>query len=283
MSHVSINTDIDSNIFQDTYIYPEWFNKKKYIFYNKTLERLQNLSDLHTKASQYFDKMHYYIIGPSIVITALSGIASFLSTSQYIDTNTQNAFGISVGIAASFASVLQSISGACQYSAKKEAHRTVAEEYNKLIVVVKFEIEMPNEEDFTDNLEKQILDIQNKCNYFIPQFIIDKYNKQKQKKLITQKKQIKIPGSVSGVINKNPIVINIDDINKSNEELNRSNIYDIGKISEKKNSINGDRENEELIPKDPVKIKLYVDEDDDDSSENMEKNNEDMLEKETLI
>ena len=36
---------------------------------------------------------------------------------------------------------------------------------------------MPNEEDFTDKLDQEILDIQNKCNYFIPQFILDKYLK----------------------------------------------------------------------------------------------------------
>ena len=183
MSDISINTNISSDIFEGNYKYPKWFNKKKYVFYNKTLERLQRLSDLHTRSSQYYEKMHYYIFGPSITITALSGIASFLSTSQFIDTNTQNVFGIGVGIVASLSSVLQSIGGACQFSAKKEAHRTVAEEYNKLIVTIKFEIEMPNEEDFTDNLEKQIIDIQNKCNYFIPQSIIEQYDKTKRKRI----------------------------------------------------------------------------------------------------
>ncbi len=137
MSIVSINTDINSDVFEGVYKYPEWYNKKKYIFYNKTLERLQRLSYLHTRSSQYYDKMHYYIFGPSITITALSGIASFLSTSQFINTSTQNVFGVAVGIVASFSSVLQSIAGACQFSAKKEAHRTVAEEYNRLIVKLK--------------------------------------------------------------------------------------------------------------------------------------------------
>lgn len=213
MTDISINIDIDSNNFEDTYKYPEWFNKKKYIFYNKTLARIQEMSDLHTLSSQYFDKMHYYIIGPSVAITALSGIASFLSTSQFVTADAQNAFGISVGIVASLSTVLQSISGACQFSAKKEAHRTVAEEYNKLIVALKFEIEMPNEEDFTDNMEKQIIDIQNKCNYFIPQFIIDNYRK--KKKLLKKK----IASSISGITedkNKN-VYINIKDENKSTE------------------------------------------------------------------
>ncbi len=181
MCDISINTDIASRDFIDDYKYPEWFNKKKYVFYNKILKRLQRLSYLHTRSSQYYEKMNYLIFGPSITITALSGIASFLSTSQYIDEGTQNGFGIGVGVIASVSSILQALAGACQFSAKTEAHRGVAEQYNNLIISVKFEIEMPNEEDFTDKLEAQILDIQNKCNYFVPQFIVEEFNKKHHK------------------------------------------------------------------------------------------------------
>ncbi len=226
MTDISINMDINSDIFQETYKYPPWFSKKKYIFYSKTLERLQSLSDLHTISSQYYDKMHYYIIGPSIVITALSGIASFLSTSHMVTKEAQNAFGISVGVVASLSSVLQSISGACQFSAKKEAHRTVAEEYNKLLVALKFEIEMPNEEDFTDKLENQILDIQNKCNYFIPQFIVDNYKKKKQKNK-------KINNSISGQLSKNKNTI----INMPNDHHNTNETNDIKKNSISKSNL----------------------------------------------
>ena len=180
MSDISIKSDISNSLFSSNYEYPTWFNKKKYIFYNKILERLQRLSYLHSRSSQYYESMNFRIFAPSITITALSGIASFLSTSQYIDASTQNGFGIGVGIVASISSVLQSLAGACQYSAKKEAHRTVAEQYNTLIISIKFEIEMPNEEDFTDKLEVQILDIQSKCNYFVPQFIVDEYDTTKQ-------------------------------------------------------------------------------------------------------
>lgn len=239
MTDISINVDIDSNHFEGSYKYPEWFNKKKYIFYNKTLSRLQELSDLHTLSSQYFDKMHYYIIGPSVAITALSGIASFLSTSQFVTKDAQNAFGISVGIVASLSTVLQSISGACQFSAKKEAHRTVAEEYNKLIVALKFEIEMPNEEDFTDNMEQQIIDIQNKCNYFIPQFIIDNYRK--KKKLLKKK----IASSISGIKedkNKN-VYINIEDNENKRESDNLGNQFE--KESEPLLSENTDENSED--------------------------------------
>ena len=214
MSDISINSNISSNLFTDNYQYPEWFNKKKYIFYNKILERLQRLSYLHTRASQHYEKMNYYIFGPSITITALSGIASFLSTSQYISEGAQNGFGIGVGVVASVSSVLQSLAGACQFSAKTEAHRNVAEQYNNLIISVKFEIEMPNEEDFTDKLENQILDIQSKCNYFVPQFIVEEYEKQRKDKKL--KRGGNHPGHPSFTTatthtEKDHLVLNIED------------------------------------------------------------------------
>ena len=192
MSDLSINTNPDSEIFQNKYEYPTWYNKKKFIFYNKMLARLSKLSYIHTRSSQYYDKMNYYIFGPSISLTAISGIASFLSTSQFIDSDTQNAFGVAVGVIASISSVMQSIAGACQFSAKKEGHRSAAEQYNNLIVKTKFEIEMPNEENFADDLEKMILDIQGKCNFFPPQFIVNEYD---AKNLKNQTKQV--PKSIS--------------------------------------------------------------------------------------
>lgn len=170
----------DAKFFNEKYRYPDWFTRKKLVFHQKMLNRLKKLRFLHSRASQYYDKMNFRMSTPSIVITSVSGIASFLSTSQYIDSDYQNAFGITVGVLASLASIVQAFSAACQYSVKREAHRTVAEQYNTLIVKTKFEMEMPNEEDFIDKLEVSILDIQSKCNYFIPQFILDEWAKKKE-------------------------------------------------------------------------------------------------------
>lgn len=227
MSDISIKSNISNSLFTDTYVYPPWFNKKKYIFYNRILERLQRLSSLHSRASQYYEKMNFNIFAPSIAITALSGIASFLSTSQYVSTGAQNGFGIGVGIVASISSVLQSLAGACQYSAKKEAHRTVAEQYNNLIISIKFEIEMPNEEDFTDKLEEQILDIQSKCNYFVPQFIVEQYDKKKN--LEKSNKSVyhsdtKGSSTIMKQHSNDNVVINIDDKNYNtfNDLTNRT-------------------------------------------------------------
>ena len=185
---MSFIDDTDSNnslerIFGEPYKYPKWFSEKKYKFYRKILQRLNKLITIHSNSSLHYNNLEKYIFGPSIMISCLSGIASFLSTSQFIDNNTQNVFGISVGILASISTLLQSLGSAYRFSAKEEAHRQTADEYNKLSVKIKFEMEMPNEEDFTDKLEQEILDIQNKCNYFVPQFILDNYEKKEMIKL----------------------------------------------------------------------------------------------------
>jgi len=164
---------------KDNYIYPEWYNLKKFIFYKKIYKRLKILVEIHSKSSDYYSKLDKYIFGPAIIISCLSGIGSFLSTSEFVDNRTQNIFGISVGIMSSITALIQSVGSTCRFSAKEEAHRHAAEEYNKLSVKVKFEMEMPNEENFQDKLEEEILNVQNKCNYFSPQFIVDRYTKKK--------------------------------------------------------------------------------------------------------
>lgn len=179
MSDTSSSKSIE-RIFTEQYIYPDWFTEKKYHFYKKILDRLKKLRYVHSRAGEYYSRMSFYVFGPSIGITAISGIASFLSTSEFVDEQTQTAFGISVGVMASISTMLQSVASVCQFNAKNDAFRTAADEYNKLIVRVKFEMEMPDEPDFANDLEKNILEIQNKCKYLPPQFILNEWTKKKK-------------------------------------------------------------------------------------------------------
>ena len=99
----------------------------------------------------------------------------------------KNGFAVTVGVFASVSTMMQSLASALQFSASLEAHRAAAEEYNKMIIRLKFEMEMPNEEDFTDKLETEIIDIQNKCKYFPPQHIVSQYDK-----MVLQRKMNKL-------------------------------------------------------------------------------------------
>jgi hypothetical protein len=196
MNTLDDNDSFTSAKLKDDYEYPEWYNKKKYEFYKKIYKRLKLLINIHNESSNYYSSMDKYIFGPSIFITCVSGIASFLSTSQFIDSNDQTICGVMVGVLSSLATLLQSLGSAYRFSAKEEAHRHAAEEYDKLCVKLKFEIEMPNEEDFTDKLEQTILDIQNKCRYFAPQFITDKYQK---KSIMIKEKKIRFGNQINPI------------------------------------------------------------------------------------
>ena len=184
MSDTTSNDSVE-RVFNTEYVYPDWFTEKKYQFYKKMLERLKKLRYVHSRAGEYYSKLSMYIFGPSITITALSGIGSFLSTSDFVGDEGQTSFGIAVGVMASISTMLQSIASVCQYSAKTAGHRNAADEYNKLIVRLKFEMEMPDEPEFTTNLEAQILDIQNKCKHIPPQFILNEWTKKTKNDTVT--------------------------------------------------------------------------------------------------
>ena len=117
--------------------------------------------------------MHILVTIPSIVITAFSSIAAFLSTSSLIPTDIQSGFSISVGIIAAISTMLQTFSSGFRYPARIEAHSVAAQQYANLKTKVVFEEEIPDEnyEQFTTELENKIIDIQSKCNFFIPDFI----------------------------------------------------------------------------------------------------------------
>jgi hypothetical protein len=220
---------ISTSLLKDDYEYPEWYNRKKYEFYKKIYKRLKTLIHIHNDSSNYYAKMDKYIFGPSIFISCISGIASFMSTTDLVAENTQSIFGISVGVLSSVATLLQSLGSAYRFSAKEESHRHAAEEYNKLGVKIRFEIEMPNEEDFTDKLEMEILDIQNKCRYFAPQFIIEKYNKKQEKKEKENEadhehhqNKSRRNTRIFNQINTSPTVFIDDENNESNQDSNNT-------------------------------------------------------------
>ena len=188
MSNASSDSSI-SRVFQERFIYPKWFTKQKYKFYEKLEERLKKLRYVHTRSAEHYEKMNFYIFGPSISITALSGIASFLSTSDFIETEARNGLGVTVGVLASISSMLQALASASKYHAKIESHRGAADQFNTLLTRLRFEMELPNEENFSDDIEKQIIEIKNKCNFYPPQFIIDEYQTRQHNKRLNGEKR----------------------------------------------------------------------------------------------
>ena len=172
---VNLETDNDESIFPK-YNYPEWYNEQQHGFYRKTICRLQKLFKMNVEAAKYYERINFYIFGPSITITALSSMASFLSTTDLLGESAKTGFGISVGVLTVISTAMQSVAGTCQYKSRSEAFRLSADRYEQLLTKLQFESEMPKKEDFLEKLEIEILEVQSKNTYFPPEKISSKYN-----------------------------------------------------------------------------------------------------------
>ena len=147
--------------------------------YNEFVEKLTDLKKIHVISAALYEKRNYGFVIPTIIVTAVGSIISFLSASSFLNENTRVILGITVGIIAIFSSVLQSFQSAFKYNTKSEMFRTAAEQYDRLIIKIKFELAKHNEKDFTDKFERKLLEIQNNCKYYPPQNVVDAYYKKK--------------------------------------------------------------------------------------------------------
>lgn len=154
----------------------------------KVLNELYSLSEMkmetHNESSKKYNCYNLWLVFPSIFISAASGILSFISSSEVVDSNSKVYFTITVGVLASITTFIQSISNTLNYNGKMEAHNMAMDEYDNIRTRVKFELNNPSESlndpaSFYDKIKTSILDIKKKCNYPIPNEIQDKYEKTK--------------------------------------------------------------------------------------------------------
>lgn len=145
-------------------------------FYKEKKKYINRLKYLNGKASTYYNYKHLRLYLPSIIISGLSSIMSFLASSKEFDDDITFLFTVMVGVFTTIVSILQSIASVTNDSMKSKLHREAYENYDKLLTKLSFEIILPNEKNFINNLEKEILKIKSKCKYPIPQFLIKNYD-----------------------------------------------------------------------------------------------------------
>ena len=136
--------------------------------------------ETHSRAAKLYGCRNKIFVIPAIIISALSGITSFIASSEVIAPETKTYLGIFVGVMATAGTFLQSMSGALNYSGKQEAHTIATDEYDNIKTILNFERQNPNESitdtnKFYDSIKNSILNIKKKCNYIIPEHIVDKY------------------------------------------------------------------------------------------------------------
>jgi len=155
---------------------------KNKIYYYLLGELIKN-QYVYSKASEYYRIMNLKFVIPSLLLSSISSILAFVSTSSSISSNEKDIYGLTVGVIASVSSLIQSINSNLGFSARNELFEKCSDEYAKLIIKVEFEMLAPNEnhQEFINSIEEQMNKIQQTCKYFPPQFITDDYLKNKDK------------------------------------------------------------------------------------------------------
>jgi hypothetical protein len=158
--------------------YPEWFDVNLLELYKIKKEELVYLRDINGLASAYYESQFHKLHIPSIVITGISGVLSFIVSSDKVnnDKDIQFIITVIVGILTSISAILQSISTSLDSKTKSIVFRDAYDAYDNLITRVNFEIMNPDERNFITDLEKQIINIKSKVKYPIPNYISNKIN-----------------------------------------------------------------------------------------------------------
>ena len=158
---------------------------------NHTLKKLEEYctykKKTHWMSSKYYKNKNSIFSIPSILISSLSGIASFLATADMMPSNASSWLNISVGVMAAASTLFQSFSNAYGYAGKEEAHQNAAESFDQIITRVRFERFNPKDKEnlhlFIDDIERQIVETKQRCKYIIPEWIEKKYDSKRFKDL----------------------------------------------------------------------------------------------------
>lgn len=148
---------------------------------NKFYQRLKKEKFINNQSSTYYGNLSNRFVIPGIVITGLSSIVSFMSTSDMLEDDEKKGFGITVGVLTSIAAIVQSMSASFGFQLKTDAFATCADAYDSLITKVEFEIANPNEDfqEFSNQLEEDILKIKSNCKYLPPLHINELWDQKK--------------------------------------------------------------------------------------------------------
>lgn len=142
-------------------------------FYKKFIDKINYKKKIHIKSAKYYENKSKYFSIPTIILTSITSIGSFINSSELFNNNQKLYISLAIGIIGGCSTLLQSCNNNLKLEAKAEMFRNAADQYENLITKIQFETEFPNEKDFISKIEKEILKIQNNCKYFPPDFILN--------------------------------------------------------------------------------------------------------------
>ena len=132
---------------------------------NRIQEKIKTLERNYKYSARKYAYYSRLVTIPSIVITSLSSIFSFLSSSNMVNEEGKKYSIVTVAILTSLATMFQTISSSCEFEVKKTKFVEATQQFNMLSDKVFFEIQNPNESNFVDKIEEEIEKIKNQCKF----------------------------------------------------------------------------------------------------------------------
>ena len=190
---------------------------KQLAILNKFYARLKKERFINNTSSTYYGNMNQRFVIPGIIITGLSSVGSFMTTSDMLDDNEKQGFGVTVGIMTAVATIIQSMSASYGFQLKKDAFATSADAYDSLLTKVEFEISNPNENftEFCDDLEASILKIKGDCKHLPPLHVHQLWDENKHN--YTQ--SITPVVSASNVVSDDKVVVEVSGESSTDDDV----------------------------------------------------------------
>ena len=159
-------------------------NNNKNDMINNALHRFRKLRYIHQISATYYSKLNKRIVIPSIIISGISSVLSFMASSRSIGESMSEYISITVGILTIIITTLQTFTTSFGFSVKMDDFTKSANEYNKIIVELKMKHNQCNTENICqliNELDQKAIKITYDSKYLPPQWVYEKWTKEKNK------------------------------------------------------------------------------------------------------
>ena len=159
-------------------------NNDKNDMINNALDRFRKLRYINQISATYYSKLNKRFVIPSIIISGISSVLSFMASSRSIGESMSEYISITVGILTIIITTLQTFTTSFGFSVKMDDFTKSANEYNKIIV----ELKMKHNQCDTENIYKLLNELDEKAiqityntKYLPPLWVYEKWTTEKYK------------------------------------------------------------------------------------------------------
>lgn len=159
-------------------------NNDKNDMINNALDRFRKLRYINQISATYYSKLNKRFVIPSIIISGISSVLSFMASSRSIGESMSEYISITVGILTIIITTLQTFTTSFGFSVKMDDFTKSANEYNKIIVELKMKHNQCNTEnihELINELDEKAIQITYNSKYLPPLWVYEKWTNEKYK------------------------------------------------------------------------------------------------------